>query len=144
MTGKLIIAAILLAVVGLSSCAPFLRFYSPDVSVSKGTQAAKGNKLTDEVYYGEASYYADKFHGRQTANGEIFDNGKMTAAHKTLPFGTKVRVTNVSNGKSVEVRINDRGPFVKGRIIDLSRAAAEELGMIHSGVAKVEVEIIGR
>ncbi|NSL89431.1 septal ring lytic transglycosylase RlpA family protein [Chitinophaga solisilvae] len=88
---------------------------------------------------GKASYYADTFNGRKTANGEIFRQRKLTAAHRSLPFGTKVRVTNISNGKSVKVRINDRGPFAGGRIIDLSRKAASRLGMINTGVANVEI-----
>ena len=90
-----------------------------------------------------ASYYADKYHGRKTSNGETFNMYDLTAAHKTLPFNTKVKVTNLSNGKSVIVRINDRGPFVKGREIDLSKAAAVKIGMIKSGTAKVSLEIIG-
>lgn len=90
-----------------------------------------------------ASYYADKYHGRKTSNGEVFNMYDLTAAHKTLPFNTKVKVTNLSNGKSVVVRINDRGPFVKGREIDLSKAAAVKIGMIKSGTAKVSLEIIG-
>ncbi len=90
-----------------------------------------------------ASYYADKYHGRKTSNGETFNMYDMTAAHKTLPFNTKVKVTNLSNGKSVIVRINDRGPFVKGREIDLSKGAAVKIGMIKSGTAKVSLEIIG-
>ena len=90
-----------------------------------------------------ASYYADKYHGRKTSNGEIFNMYDLTAAHKTLPFNTKVKVTNLSNGKSVVVRINDRGPFVKGREIDLSKAAAVKIGMIKSGTAKVSLEILG-
>ena len=92
---------------------------------------------------GTASWYGGKFQGRKTANGEIFDTNKFTAAHRTLPFHTKVKVTNLENGKTTTVRINDRGPFVRGRIIDLSRAAAKELDMIHSGTAKVRIEIIG-
>lgn len=92
------------------------------------------------VETGEASYYADKFHGRPTASGEKYNKKAFTAAHKTLPFGTKVRVTNTANGKSVDVIINDRGPFKKGRIIDLSRAAAQKIGLLQSGVAKVTVE----
>ena len=90
-----------------------------------------------------ASYYADKYHGRKTSNGETFNMYDMTAAHKTLPFNTKVKVTNLSNGKSVIVRINDRGPFVKGREIDLSKGAAVKIGMIKSGTAKVSLEIVG-
>ena len=88
---------------------------------------------------GVASYYAHKYHGRTTASGERFDMNDMTASHKTLPFGTRVRVTNVSNGRSVTVRINDRGPFVKGRVIDLSLAAAKKLDMINAGLAQVQL-----
>jgi rare lipoprotein A len=88
---------------------------------------------------GGASYYADKFKGRRTASGEKFRQHKLTAAHKTLPFGTIVRVKNLSNGKTVKVRINDRGPFVSGRIIDLSKRAAKKLGIVQSGTAKVEI-----
>lgn len=91
---------------------------------------------------GYASWYGGKFQGRLTANGEIFDTNKFTAAHKTLPFGTMVKVTNISNGKSTVVRINDRGPFVEGRIIDLSHAAAEELNMLTAGVAPVKLEVL--
>lgn len=102
------------------------------------------NCFSQQLYSatGRASYYAAKFDGRKTANGEIFSNKKMTAAHLTLPFGTWVRVTNTKNNKSVVVRINDRGPYVKGRIIDLSHAAADSLGIIHAGWAVVKVEEI--
>src|SRR5690606_892169 len=93
---------------------------------------------------GKASYYADKFVGRKTANGEIFRQGKMTAAHKTLPFGTKVKVKNLNNGRTIKVRINDRGPFVAGRIIDLSRKGARKLGMIRDGVVPVVVSYKGK
>jgi rare lipoprotein A len=93
---------------------------------------------------GLASYYADKYQGRKTANGETFDTGKLTAAHRTLPFGTRVRVTNLDNGKSVVVRVNDRGPFVAGRIIDLSPAAARKLEMLRAGVVRVRLDILGR
>ena len=88
---------------------------------------------------GIASYYGGKFIGRPTANGEIFDATKLTAAHKILPFGTMVKVTNLTNHKSVFVRINDRGPFVAGRIIDLSEAAAKKIDMIQAGVQKVTI-----
>ena len=94
------------------------------------------------VEEGMASYYGDEFDGKQTASGEIFDQSGLTAAHKTLPFQTKVRVTNLSNGKDVVVKVNDRGPFVEGRIIDLSYAAAEEIGMIGKGTIKVRIEVI--
>jgi rare lipoprotein A len=89
---------------------------------------------------GRASFYADKYHGRKTANGEIFSQNEYTAAHKKLPFGTKVIVTNLNNNKTVTVRINDRGPFVKGRIIDLSKKAASDIGMVKSGVATVKIK----
>ena len=88
---------------------------------------------------GLASYYADSYEGKTTANGEIYRQGKITAAHKTLPFGTKVEVTNLSNNKSVVVRINDRGPYIRGRIIDLTKAAAREIDMVGAGVAKVKI-----
>ena len=89
---------------------------------------------------GKASFYADKFSGRKTASGETFRNNKLTGAHKTLPFGTKVKVTNKNNGKSVKVRINDRGPFVTGRIIDLSKKAAKKIDLDKAGVAEVEIK----
>ena len=92
------------------------------------------------IEVGFASWYGGKFQGRQTANGERFDTKKLTAAHKTLAFGTFVRVTNLENNLSVEVRINDRGPFIEGRIIDLSRAAADVIGMAGKGIALVKVE----
>ena len=92
---------------------------------------------------GSASFYADKFHNRQTASGERFNMNALTAAHPKLPFGTLVRVTNTINNRSVVVRINDRGPFARGRIIDLSRRAAAEIGMIKRGHAPVTVEVIG-
>jgi rare lipoprotein A len=91
---------------------------------------------------GKASFYADQFHGRKTANGETFNMDKLTAAHPSLPFGTLVRVTNLRNGKDVIVRINDRGPFVKGRIIDLSIGAAKEIGLIKSGTTRVKLEAL--
>ncbi len=91
---------------------------------------------------GIASYYGRRFHGRRTANGERFDMNEMTAAHRTLPFGSRVRVTNTSNGQSVVVRINDRGPFIRGREIDVSRAAAEQIGMIRRGHSNVELELL--
>lgn len=91
---------------------------------------------------GMASYYGKRFHGRRTANGERFNMNAMTAAHKTLPFGTRVLVTNQRNGRSVTVRINDRGPFIRGRTIDLSRAAAQKIGLIASGHGRVKLDIV--
>ncbi len=92
--------------------------------------------------YGKAGYYADSLHGRKTASGEKYDKFEYTCAHKTLAFGTKVRVTRLDNKKSVVVRVNDRGPFVEGYVTDLSRAAAEEIGLIKVGVTRVKLEIV--
>src|SRR5947207_7081222 len=89
---------------------------------------------------GLASWYGPKFHGKLTASGEVFNQEKFTAAHQTLPWGSRVKVINLANGKSVDVRINDRGPFGKGRIIDVSRAAARALGMMGQGLTTVRVE----
>ncbi|MCD6288358.1 MAG: septal ring lytic transglycosylase RlpA family protein [Candidatus Hydrogenedentes bacterium] len=91
---------------------------------------------------GQASWYGKPYHGRRAANGEIYNMYKLTAAHKTLPFGTMVRVTNLRNGRHVVVRITDRGPFVKGRIIDLSYKAAKKLDMVKDGVVPVGINIL--
>jgi rare lipoprotein A len=91
-----------------------------------------------------ASWYGPGFIGRRTANGEVFTGGEMTAAHRSLPFGTRVRVTNQNTGRSVVVRINDRGPFIAGRSIDLSQEAARQLGMISSGTVPVSLQVLGR
>ncbi|MFZ6009636.1 MAG: septal ring lytic transglycosylase RlpA family protein [Bacteroidota bacterium] len=95
-----------------------------------------------QVQTGKASFYADKFEGASTASGEKYKHSKLTAAHKSLPFGTKVKVTNLSNNESVEVVINDRGPYVENRIIDLSKSAAERLGFVNQGLAEVKIEVI--
>lgn len=95
-----------------------------------------------QIQTGKASFYADKFEGRTTASGEKYRHNKLTAAHKTLPFGTKVKVTNLANNQSVEVTINDRGPYVDGRIVDLSKAAAEQLGFINLGLTEVKLEVM--
>lgn len=92
---------------------------------------------------GKASYYGDQYHGRPTASGERYDRYSMTAAHRDLPFGTPIRVTNLQNGHSVIVRVNDRGPFKPGRVVDVSMAAAEQLGLLHSGSAEVQVDVLG-
>ena len=97
--------------------------------------------VVDEVV-GRASWYGAKFHGKETASGEQFDMTELTAAHRTLPFGTKVRVTNEANGRAVVVRINDRGPFSGKRVIDLSRRAAEVIGIKSQGVARVKLEVL--
>jgi rare lipoprotein A len=91
---------------------------------------------------GKASFYADKFEGQPTASGEKYKHNKLTAAHKTLPFGTVVRVTNLANGYTVEVKINDRGPYIEGRVIDLSKSAAEKLAFINLGITDVKLEVV--
>jgi rare lipoprotein A len=90
-----------------------------------------------------ASWYGNPYHGRRTSNKETYDMEKMTAAHRTLPFGTRVEVQNLDNGREAEVRINDRGPFAEGRIIDLSRAAARKIQMLGPGTARVRVKVVG-
>ena len=106
---------------------------------------AKAKKLNlsvgDELHF-VCSYYGKKFHGRTSSNGEVYDMYKLTAAHKSLPFDTKLKVTNEDNGKSVIVRITDRGPFVEGRDLDLSYAAAKKIGLIPYGVKKMKIEVM--
>ncbi|MEZ4295186.1 MAG: septal ring lytic transglycosylase RlpA family protein [Polyangiaceae bacterium] len=110
----------------------------------KSAKKQKGSVPVGTVLSGEASYYADSLAGRSTASGEPYDPKEMTAAHRTLPFGTRVEVTRESSGAKVIVRINDRGPFgKKTRILDLSRKAAESLGIVKAGVAKVKVRVLG-
>jgi len=123
-----LVACLLLILVGCAGKRP-----------PSAAQVAKGH--TEK---GVASWYGKKYHGRLTANGERYDMHKLTAAHQTLPFDTLVEVTNLENRRTVRVRINDRGPFVKGRIIDLSYKAARELEMVERGVAKVRVVVVGR
>ena len=94
------------------------------------------------THSGEASWYGPGLYGNRTANGEVFRPGTMTAAHRTLPFGTKVRVTNLWNGRKAVVRINDRGPFAGDRVIDLAHGAARELGLMGSGIAEVRLEVL--
>ena len=101
-----------------------------------------GGNSFSHVQYGEASYYGKKFHGRKTASGEIFNMYELTCAHKTLPFNTKIKVTNLSNKKTVIVRVNDRGPFIAGRIIDLSFAAAKKIDLVSAGVTRVKIEVL--
>lgn len=104
--------------------------------VETAVEAAK------EKISGMVSWYADKFHGKKTSSGEVYNKTQLTAAHRTLPFGTKVKVTNVKNGKSVVVKINDRGPHSKARVLDLSKAAFTEIGSIDSGVLNIEMEVV--
>ncbi|MBN1355204.1 septal ring lytic transglycosylase RlpA family protein [bacterium] len=99
-------------------------------------------RIPGESHTGTASWYGKEFHGRKTASGERFNMYDLTAAHRTLPFGTKVRVTNLDNNRSVVVTINDRGPFVKNRIIDLSYGAARKLGFVKQGLARVRIQLL--
>lgn len=127
----------------LFSCASTPRFSQKEVNDSGRTTVERGGRRDVLLSLdGVASYYADEFHGRQTSNGEIFDMNGISAAHRTFPFGTLVRVTNLENSRQIVVRINDRGPFVDGRMIDLSLGAAKELEMIPNGTAKVKLEVI--
>ena len=103
---------------------------------------SKGETRPLSEQRGDASFYGSKFHGRKTASGERFDQHDFTAAHRTLAMGTRVRVTNLDNGKSVVVRVNDRGPYAGKRVIDVSYAAARQLGMISAGVVPVKVEVL--
>ena len=135
---------VIIAVISLfliSSCTSNVRFSSENKTIS--TSPKSGEVLPfGYKFYGKASYYADKFDGRQTASGEIFSQSKNTAAHRTLKFGTVLKVTNLNNNKSTIVVVNDRGPFVEDRVIDLSRSAAEEIGMINSGVVDAEIVVL--
>ncbi len=106
--------------------------------VSAGTVVISGLELR-----GTASWYGIPFHGRKTANGETYDMNGLTCAHRTLPFGTVLLVTNLGNGRSVTVRVTDRGPFISGRIVDLSRGAASTLGMLDTGTAQVSLKVVG-
>ncbi len=106
------------------------------------TPKSGGSVSSGHSESGIASYYGNEFHGRKTANGERFDQGKLTAAHRTLPFGTRVKVTNRQNGKSVVVRVNDRGPFARGRIIDLSSSAFKSIAYLGAGVVPVQIQVV--
>ncbi len=111
-----------------------------------GNDRETAEKLSDfpslQTLTGTASWYGPKFHGNKTANGEIYNMNKISAAHKEYPFGTWIRVTNSKNNRILIVRINDRGPFIKGRVLDLSRKAAEELDFLVDGLAKVKIEVL--
>jgi rare lipoprotein A len=114
----------------------------PSPADSAGRTAPPATPAPGANEVGYASWYGDPYHGRRSANGEIYDKNKMTAAHRTMPFETMVRVTNLENSRSTVVRITDRGPFVKGRIIDLSLAAASELAMVGPGTALVQLDVL--
>ena len=131
----------------IASCTP-----SPQYTIDRKTKGKAPGESTDTPsvkmppagtkFRGMASFYADDFHGKKTSNGETYDMYGLTAAHKTFPFNTWLEIKNLANNRTVIVRINDRGPFIKGRVIDLSYGAAEEIGMIGAGVQEVEIEIL--
>jgi len=125
----------------VAGCASSPRF-TKDRSGSSRTHEESSSSKPLKSLEGIASYYADDFNGKKTANGEVYDMYKMTAAHRSFPFNTKVKVTNLVNKRSIVVRINDRGPFKLDRIIDLSLAAATQLGIKGSGTARVRLEVV--
>lgn len=131
------IIILILSAILFTSCSTSVKFTSANT-----TKYDDKNTETVTVMYGKASYYGTEYEGKSTANGDTFSNREYTAAHKSLPFGSMVRVTNIANNKSVIVKINDRGPYAPGRVIDLSRKAAEELDMIRAGVIDVKIELL--
>ena len=132
------IVVLFLSVLIFAACSSAKRFISEEgVNNTRNTE-----NVSNATEIGEASFYADDFNGKKTANGETYNMSDLTAAHPSLPFNTIVKVTNLANNKSVKVRINDRMPNFKGRIIDLSLAAAKKIDMINSGVQKVKLEIL--
>lgn len=139
-----IYAAVLVTALMVSSCASAVRFSSGD----RPTEQRPGSTNTDippgsgATFRGMASYYAEKFHGRTTSSGEVYNMNDFTAAHRSLPFGTTVEVRNLRNNRTVRVRINDRGPQKAERIIDLSKAAAESIDMMRAGIVEVEIRIL--
>ena len=124
------------------SCGPSIAYGDYVNSEGMSRKQIESIKNHPRVQVGIASYYGSKFHKKRTANGEIFNMYKMSAAHKTLPLGTKVRVINLKNRRSLTMTINDRGPHVKGRIIDLSYKAAQKLGFVNQGTTKVRIEVL--
>jgi rare lipoprotein A len=127
----------------LTSCVFNPRYERPAYERAQGGYPDKvESRESGHTQTGMISYYGGKFHGRKTASGERFDKNAMTAAHRSLSFGTRLKVTNLDNGRSVEVTVNDRGPFAHGRILDLSEAAAKELGMIGKGTVKARIEVL--
>lgn len=152
---KIIVTVFIL--IALSSCTSTVRYsseikgsnenlkekYASEHTITKDKISEKQEKVEElKKFRGYASFYSDKFNGQKTSSGEIYDKDKLTAAHPDLPFGTIVEVRNLTNNKKIRVRINDRGPFISGRIIDLSRSAAEAIGMIQTGIVEVEITII--
>ncbi len=146
-------ASVLAAIVALSACSTLAPIQSTSAPTGKPYKVGTPYQVRGVWYYpkeqptydetGLASWYGPNFHGKSTANGETFNQNELTAAHRTLPMPVKVRVTNLENGKQVVLKVNDRGPFVHGRIIDVSKHAAELLGFKNKGTAKVRVEYLG-
>jgi len=124
-----------LLVFSLSGCVSVVHF-------NQSSKSNENNSIQNYTEEGFASYYSDAFEGKETASGEIFTQTGLTAAHRWLPFGTIVKVTNLENGKSILVKINDRGPIVPNRIIDLSKMASQKLGFYNKGIAKVRIEVV--
>jgi len=135
MAGLLLLLAV---VVGMTACTPPPRTATLDAPPARDPAPAPA----PVTILGKASWYGAFHHGRRTASGEVFDMRKLTAAHRTLPLGTRLRVTNLSNGKSVDVRINDRGPFIRNRVIDVSHSVAVALDAVAAGVFPVELRIL--
>lgn len=124
------------------SCGPSIAYGDYVNSNGMSRKQIEAIKNHPRVQVGIASYYGSKFHKKRTANGEIFNMYKVSAAHKTYPLGTKVKVTNLENGKSIKLIINDRGPFAKSRILDLSYKAARKLDFVNQGTTKVRIDVI--
>lgn len=144
---RLLVASVCAVLLSCSSSPRFIRGGNGSASPGRDTttrpvtvRPPTGKALL--TLEGVASYYADAFHGKLTSNGETFDMHALTAAHRTFPFGTKIRVTNLGNGKTVVVRVNDRGPFVDGRIIDLALGAAKAIDMVQTGTGRVRLEVL--
>ncbi len=133
---------LVLIIVGIIGCGPSIAYGDYVKSDGMSRKEIEAIKNHPRVQVGVASYYGSKFHKKRTANGEIFNMYKVSAAHKTLPLGTKVRVINLKNGRSLTMTINDRGPYVKGRVIDLSYKAAQKLGFVNQGTTKVRIEVL--
>lgn len=133
----------LILILFLFNCTSSPRYGSGDyVPKNNSTSKISKNFKNKKILIGESSYYADDFHGKITANGETYDMYGLTAAHKTLPLNTIIKVTNLSNKKTAILRINDRGPYAKGRILDCSYGAAIKLGFLDQGVTRVKIEVI--
>jgi len=139
--GIIRISLIFFVTINLISCTSNPRFRSGKINSSNNRSNNKSTGL-EKVQFGVASYYGPKFHGRPTANGEIFDMYKVSAAHRYLPMGTIIQVRNLDNNKTLRIRINDRGPFVNNRVLDCSYAAALKLGFVEQGTANIKLVVL--